>query len=54
MGEYMENQMDDQIQQGIELRDSIDKYLMDRGWNSNDCIPYEACVLLIGCALNEL
>lgn len=51
MGEYMENQMDDLIQSGVELREAIDVELEKRGWKTTDKIEYEACVTLIGAAL---
>ena len=39
MNDYMAQQMDDEIQRGIELRDSIDEYIQSFGWLPEESIP---------------
>ncbi len=47
MNDYMAQQMDDEIQRGIELRDSIDEHIQSFGWLPEESIPYEDCVIMI-------
>lgn len=52
MSEDMAGRMDAEIERGIQLRDAIDEELEKRGWKTTDKIEYEACVALIGSAIN--